>query len=261
MPYLQVNGAKIYYEVSGSGPAVVFTHGHSMNHKQWHPQIEALAENYQTITWDVRGHGHSTLPPGEVNPRDFSKDLNALLNHLQIRNAVLCGLSMGGHISIQTAAYYPEKVKGLILIGTPFTNRFNWFEKYGAPFSKLSLRILPYSWTKELTASILSKFNPSNKSYVRESFSQINKADFLRHWSGNLKMESTHLLDHITCPTLILHGDQDKMVARQQSLLKSAIKGSEFKTISNADHLTNLDNPTEVTEVIHSFLISHHSSD
>ena len=260
MPHLQVNGAKIYYEVSGTGPAIVFTHGHSMNHKQWQPQIEALATNYQTITWDVRGHGRSTLPPGKVNPRDFSKDLTQLLHHLNIKNAVLCGLSMGGHISIQTAAYYPEKVKGLILIGTPYTNRFNWFEKYAAPFSLLSLRVLPFSWTRDITASFMSKINLANKMYVKESFNQMTKTDFLRHWTGNLKMESEHLLSAITCPTTILHGDHDKMVARQQHTLKQAIQGAQFKTISDADHLTNLDNPDEVTEAIQSFMTTHHAS-
>ena len=259
MPIVSLNNAEIFYEVKGAGPPIVFTHGHSMNHQQWEPQVKALSEDFQIITWDVRGHGSSTLPNGKVDPRDFSKDLHDLLSYLKVDKALICGLSMGGHISLQTAAYYPKKVSGLILIGTPFTNTFNWFEKYGARIGLLFLRILPYKWTAEITATTMSKVNSQNKSYVMESFNQMTKSTFLRHWSGNLKLESKELLPLITCPTLILHGDRDKLVARQQEVLRSSISQADFKTITNADHLTNRDNPKKVTEAIQAFFHSYSS--
>ncbi|CAG9622315.1 alpha/beta fold hydrolase [Sutcliffiella rhizosphaerae] len=254
MPIIEVNSIKLYYEINGTGEPIIFTHGHSMYHKQWDPQVKPLSKNYQTIVWDVRGHGNSSLPLGDVDPEDFSRDLISLLDYLGIESAVLCGLSMGGHISIQTAVRYPERVKGLILIGTPFTNSFNWFEKYSTPISKLSLRFIPFHYTSKWTADIISKINPDNHAFVMEAFSKMTKDNFLRHWSGNLRMESRHDLHKIQCPTMILHGDKDNMVGRQQQYLAKNIMDAEFFTITNAHHLTNRDNPEEVTDYITQFM-------
>lgn len=254
MPTFEANGVKLYYEDHGTGDPIVFTHGHSMFHKQWEPQVEALSRSYRTVIWDVRGHGHSSLPPGKVDPERFSQDLIALLDHLNLPSAVLCGLSMGGHISIQTAVRYPDRVRGLILIGTPFTNSFNGYEKYAVPISKLSVRLLPYGLTAKWTAKAMSGIRPDNYAFVVEAFSKMTKDRFLRHWSGNLSMESKHDLGKIDCPTLILHGDQDMMVRRQQRQLAAGIRGAEFVSISRAHHLTNLDNPREVNAHIERFM-------
>lgn len=254
MKKLKVNDIEISYNVIGEGAPLIFTHGHSMNGKQWEPQIKALCKEYQCVIWDVRGHGSSTLPPGKGNPDDFSRDLVALMDYLNIEKAVLCGLSMGGHISVQCAIHYPERVSGLILIGTPYTNKYNWFEKYATPISLLSLRLLPFHWTASWIASAMSRINPANKAYVLESFQCMTKANFLAHWEANLKMESGPQLHKVSCPTMILLGSHDKMVARQQKSLRKGIPHSEYYTIPAADHLTNRDNPKAVTNYIHQFM-------
>ncbi|OUS68405.1 alpha/beta hydrolase [Paenibacillus sp. MY03] len=255
MPVSRINGTDIYYEVAGTGTPIVFTHGHSMYRKQWEPQVAALSSRYQTIVWDVRGHGDSGLPPGEVDPEDFSRDLKGLLDHLELRSAVLCGLSMGGHISLQTAVRYPDYVQGLILIGTPFTNTFNRFERYAAPFSQFSLRYLPFGQTAKWTASAMSSHNPSNRDFVLESFGKMTKDGFLRHWSGNLRMESRDDLHRVACLTLILHGEHDNMVGRQQPYLREHIRRAVFHSIPNAHHLTNRDNPEAVNRHIEEFMM------
>jgi len=251
---VKLNGADIYYEEKGSGPAVIFTHGHSMYHKQWTPQIEYFSNSYRTIVWDVRGHGYSSLPEGEMDPELFSRDLIALMDKLQLPSAILCGLSMGGHISLQAAVRYSERVSALVLIGAPFTNTFNWFEKTSAPFSRFSTRLIPLRTTAKLTAAALSKITPANYSFIMESFGLMTHDNFIRHWAGNLRMESKGDLEKVECPTLILHGDKDNMVGRQQNELAARIPNAIKHTITNAHHLTNLDNPNEVNQKIEKFL-------
>ncbi|KON83488.1 alpha/beta hydrolase [Sporosarcina globispora] len=254
MPTCEVNKTKLYYEVKGSGKPIIFTHGHSMYHKQWDPQVEYFSKFYQTITWDVRGHGYSSLPKGKIEPDDFSKDLVSLMDHLRIKSSYLCGLSMGGHISLQTAFKYPEIVDGLILIGTPYTNQFNLYERFTTLISKLSLRFMPLKLTGKITANMLSKNNPDNQQFIVEAFNLMTHDNFLRHWSGNLQMDSHGHLHKIKCPTLILYGDQDNMVLRQQKSLAEQISYADVKVIRNAHHLTNRDNPKEVNEHIENFL-------
>jgi 3-oxoadipate enol-lactonase len=248
---------RLYYEVQGEGETVVFTHGASWNHQQWRPQVEYFSASYQTVVWDVRGHGYSTLPEGPVDAEDFNRDLIALLDHLQVEQAALCGLSMGGHISLQTAARYPERVKALILIGTPFTNTFNWYEKLFVPFNRWSSRLIPIRWSGSIQARMLSRFNPDNKQYIEQAFGHLTHERWIRLWDAVTRMESRDDLGKIQCPTLLLQGDHDTMIMRQQAYMQSNIKQAELRIIPNAHHATNLDNPQEVNRQIESFLLQH----
>lgn len=166
MPRLETNRVRLFYESSGRGPAILFPHGASWDHRQRAPQVAAFHQRYDVIVWDVRGHGESTLPAGPVDANDFSRDLIAVLDHLGISQATFCGLSMGGHISLQTAARYPGRVKALILIGTPFTNTYNWYERLFVPVNRRSSRFVPmplFAWSQ---ARMLSRHNPAIRAYI-----------------------------------------------------------------------------------------------
>ncbi len=255
MPTCKVNNVELYYEVNGEGRPIVFTHGASWNHKQWDAQVEFFSENYQTIVWDVRGHGNSTLPEEDFDSEDFSRDLIGLLDHLQIDQAILCGLSMGGHISLQTAIRYPERVSALVLIGTPFTNTFDWLEKLFIPLNRWSHQFIPMSYVANFQASILSTSNNNvTKRYIEEAVSSMSHKNWLRIWNAVTSMESGEDLGKIDCPTLILQGEHDSMIKRQQHYMNKCIKKSKFVIVENANHATNLDNPTEVNQLINQFL-------
>lgn len=254
MPVCEVNQVSLYYEVHGSGTPLLFTHGASWNHQQWHPQVEAFSSMYQTIVWDVRGHGYSTLPEGRVDSEDFSKDLIGLLDHLGLESAFLCGLSMGGHISLQTAIRYPSRVKGLILIGTPCTNSFNWYEKLFVPINRWSTRLISMKTSGRIQAKMLSKFNPGNQAYIEEAFQMIPQHNWVRVWDAVTRMESRSDLPKISCPTLLLQGDHDTMISRQQRFMEEQIPNAQLQIVSQAHHATNLDNPQEVNEYIQAFL-------
>ncbi|MDV2884810.1 alpha/beta hydrolase [Alkalihalophilus pseudofirmus] len=254
MPKLSVNNTEIYYEVKGVGEPLVFTHGASWNHKQWKQQVDYFSERYQTIIWDVRGHGSSSLPSGKVDSEDFSKDLINLLKHLGIEKANLCGLSMGGHISLQAAIRYPSYVKSLILIGTPFTMKFNWYEKFFVPINRWSNRMIPMALSAKLQALTLSTFNRKNRKYIEETVSSMSYTNWVRIWDAVSRMDSKDKLKDITCPTLILYGDHDTMTQRQQKYMNEMIYDSRLLIIHNAHHATNMDNAEEVNFHIEQFL-------
>ena len=254
MPNYIINNANLYYEVIGEGPALIFTHGASLNYQQWDKQAIKFKDNYKVITWDVRGHGNSSLPEGPVNPDDFSADLIGLMNYLKIDNAVLCGLSMGGHISLQTAIKYPKRVKGLILIGTPCSNSFNLYQKITVPINRFCTRLIPKDITAQLMAKALSKYNPDNYQYMIDSFALISPDNWQRLWSAITRMDSKDELHKVKCSTLILIGEHDNLTRSMQSYMHNNISHSELKTIPNAHHGTNLDNPDAVNEEIAQFI-------
>ncbi|WP_026690456.1 alpha/beta fold hydrolase [Alteribacter aurantiacus] len=254
MHTVNLNGTLIYYKERGKGDPLIFTHGASWDHKQWEKQLEYFSQYYRVILWDVRGHGQSSLPYGPVNGTDFSDDVIGLMDHLGLEKASLCGLSMGGHISLQTAVRYPKRVSSLILLGTPFTNKYNWYEKMMVPVNRVMNRLFSMNLLGNLQARALSKYNPENKKYIKETVSRMAYGNWVRIWGAVTRMESGDQLHHIECPTLILYGEFDTLIHRQQQTLNAFIKNSEISMIKGAHHATNLDKPDEVNKKIHSFL-------
>lgn len=107
MPYL----GHQYYEATGSGPALVLLHGHTLDHRMWAEHVEALSGQYRVITPDVAAHGLSGWSP---DGKPLCDDLAALLDHLEVDRAAICGLSMGGMVAVSFALHHPERCLALI---------------------------------------------------------------------------------------------------------------------------------------------------
>ena len=254
MPFFTNEGARLYYEETGQGRPLVFLHGFSWDMRQWRHQVRHFAGRYRVITLDARGHGKSSLPPGPVDNSVFWRDVVALLDHLAIPSAVLCGLSMGGHVAIQTAIHAPKRVDGLVLIGAICTNRFNRYERWLLPVNRFSQRLMPMRWIAWSIAAGLGNFSPASKPYIRQVVGAMDHDVYNRAWKAVTSMESRDGLSKIACPALILIGDHDSMTARQQPYLQQHIRGSRLVTIKNAHHGTNLDNPRQVEREMDAFL-------
>jgi Predicted hydrolases or acyltransferases (alpha/beta hydrolase superfamily) len=256
MPFFENQGAKLYYEEIGQGTPLVFLHGATWDMRQWDRQIDIFSSKYHVITLDARGHGKSSLPEGKVPPNIFWQDVVAMLDFLSVPKAVICGLSMGGHVAIQTAINAKERVSGLILIGTPFTNQFNTYERVVVPINRFSQRLMPMSWIAWISAEAFSNSNPKQKEYIYNVINGINHDVYNRVWKAITSMDSREGLGKINCPTLILIGDNDKLTGRQQQYLNENIKGSRIEVIKKASHSTIFDNPEQIEKEIGIFMES-----
>lgn len=253
MPYFKHKNADLYYEDHGQGNALLFLHGASLDMRQWNREVRHFSKSCRVITLDARGHGRSTLPPGEVMPDIFWQDAYALLRHLNIKSAAVCGLSMGGHTALQLAAHAPEIISALILIGTPCTNKFNLYERVCVPINLFSLRLMPMSWLAWCLGTFLGN-TKETRTYIKNTVRSMDHGNFNRTWKAVTGMESRPLLSRVKCPTLILIGDRDSLTGRQQDFIHRSIPGSRLTTIENAHHGTNLDNPEQVEKEISRFL-------
>jgi len=112
------DGESIYFEMSGSGDAVVFSHGLGGNHASWFQQVGPFSERFRVITWDQRGFGNSTRRTSAVGPEPAAADLEALLDHLQIDRAHIVGQSMGGWTSMAFTLAHRDRVRSLVLTDT-----------------------------------------------------------------------------------------------------------------------------------------------
>jgi 3-oxoadipate enol-lactonase len=107
VPHLDVNGARLWAEEDGSGPAVLFIHGGLGDSRLWEPQARSLAGSFRTIRLDLRFYGRSESPGIAFSSVD---DVIGLLDVLEIEQAALVGLSLGGALALDVALVHPERV-------------------------------------------------------------------------------------------------------------------------------------------------------
>src|SRR5215813_14245012 len=120
MPFLSVNGTKLFYRLEGKEklPALVLSHSLGCDHEMWAPQMPDLLEHFQVLRYDTRGHGASAAPSGDYTLDDLGNDALALADSLNVRSFAWCGLSMGGAIGQWIALKTPERLSSLVLANT-----------------------------------------------------------------------------------------------------------------------------------------------
>lgn len=117
MPIINANGVDFHYLQAGTGPDLVLLHGLSGNLAVWHLHlVPLLQDRFRITTYDLRGHGYSSMPPSGYSTRTMAQDLRALLHALQIEQADLLGHSYGADIALHFSLLYPEAVRTLTLI-------------------------------------------------------------------------------------------------------------------------------------------------
>jgi 3-oxoadipate enol-lactonase len=113
MSFADINGTRLFYESQGSGPALLFVHGATLDHRMWRRQVDAFAPRFRTVVYDLRGCGRSAMPDGEFK---HYADAAALVDHLGLENVVVVGHSIGGLYSLELALGRPERLAGLVLL-------------------------------------------------------------------------------------------------------------------------------------------------
>lgn len=119
MPYVNVNGVDLRYEVHGEGPSLVFAHGAGGNSLSWWRQVPYFSRGYRCVIFDHRHFGLSRGPrPTPESRMQFAEDLRGLLDHLGIDETLLVAQSMGGRTAVGLTLRYPRRVRALVLAGT-----------------------------------------------------------------------------------------------------------------------------------------------
>ncbi|GAA0235838.1 alpha/beta fold hydrolase [Haladaptatus pallidirubidus] len=207
---LRRSGSEIHYWITGpkDGPLIACTHGASMNHRMFNPQIQSLiAEGYRVLTWDVRGHGQSKPIGEEFSVSSVTDDLIALIDYLGYETAILIGHSFGGYVSQEFAFQSSERVDALVVIGaTDITTLPSWLERLGLKLSPSLFKVWPDGHLRTLVAENTA-VTPEVQEYAAEASRQLSKEEFVIVW----KAISTCLHEEpdyrIQQPFLLAHGE------------------------------------------------------
>src|SRR5919109_1798276 len=120
MPLLRLGDATVYYRLEGRGdpPVVVLSHCLGQDHAMWDAQAADLSRHFRVLRYDIRGHGASSVTPGDYTIEQLGGDVMALADALDIDRFAFCGISLGGMIGLWLALNAPARVTDVILANT-----------------------------------------------------------------------------------------------------------------------------------------------
>jgi non-heme chloroperoxidase len=275
MPYVTVGkensgSIDLHYEDHGSGKPVVLIHGYPLSGASWEKQLPVLLDaGYRVITYSRRGFGQSSKPTSGYNYDTFSEDLHQLLNKLDLKNVALVGFSMGGgEVARYQGRYGSKNVSKSVFISSvpPYLLKtsdnpegvdkpvFDGIEKAVAAdryafFTEFFKNF--YNTDQNMGTRISEQAVQASWNIAAVSSSTASLA-CVRTWYEDFRKD----LARIQSPTLVIHGDADRIVPFASSGQRTAklVQGARLVTVKNGPHCITWTHADEVNAALLSFL-------
>ncbi|MCI5192095.1 MAG: alpha/beta hydrolase [Candidatus Electrothrix sp. AU1_5] len=244
---LSFDAEHIAYDVVGKGEtALIFIHGWSCDGRYWQNQLSVFAKEYQVITVDLAGHGHSSFDRSEFSMLSFAQDVKAIIEKENIDKAILIGHSMGGGVIAEAARLMPKRVVGIIGVDT----LQNVAEQY--PQSAIDEMVQPFEADfKQATQHFVSSMFPQGAdqqlvNWVKEDMSSAPKKIALnafRNYLGQyVSGEAAVVFKKITVPVVSINGRLWPTAAEEN---RKHIKNYQLFYIEGTGHFPMLEKPEE----------------
>jgi pimeloyl-ACP methyl ester carboxylesterase len=265
--HAQVNGASLYYELSGSGPPLVFVHGSWGDHHNWDRVVPAFAESFTVLAYDRRGHSASTAPEGQGSVRDDVADLAALIEGLELAPANVAGNSWGAAIALRLASQRPDLFRRLVAHEPPL---FGLLEDDPASGPTLELVAANIGAVEQKLAA--GEHEAGARHFVEEiAFGPGAWAELPEEVQRTFVRNAPTFLDEcrdpdqivldleplqgFAHPALLSQGELSaEHFARVVAMLASALPVVQRVTFAGAGHVPHLTHPDEYVAVVGGFL-------
>jgi len=258
MSFVENQGAKIYWDEEGSGEPLLLIMGLSYPSYMWHRTRPVLAKRFRTIALDNRGVGQSDAPPGLYSIALMASDAAAVLDAARVQSAHVFGVSMGGMIAQEFALQYPDHVLSLILGCTasggphavqPEPAALQTLMRQGMTPEQAKEAIIPFIYDAatpreriDEDMAIRMKWYPTPQGYLGQL-------------QGIMGWEAYSRIAQITAPTLVIHGETDRLVpAANGRLIAERIPGAKLVLIPHASHIFETDQPGAAHQAVLEFL-------
>jgi len=258
-----INGLHVFLDGESKNIPIFFVHGFPYDHFMWDKQVKALSENYYCIRYDIRGLGSSPVGDGQFTMEMFVDDLENIINELKLERPILCGLSMGGYISLRAVERMENKFRALILCDTKSSADDNGGKIKRAEAIK---QINSGEFDPFIESFVLNcfgeKFVKKNNAEYRKVVDRSKKNNPLGVKGCLLAMagrtDTTEYLLKIKIPTLVISGSKDRLTPPAvMEPMANQISNSEFVQIDGAGHMTPIENSQMVNKSIKNFLVKN----
>jgi pimeloyl-ACP methyl ester carboxylesterase len=234
---------------------LVFVHGVGLTHEIWKPQLDYF-KNYTTLSYDILGHGKTSLNKININFDDFSEQLIKLINELNFQKIHLVGFSIGSLVARNFATKHNDRLQSLTLLGSTYkrseeqqkivNDRFN-LSKKNHTLSKQALK----RW---FTDKYLEK-NPNTYEKISSILEGNNMENFLKVYELFVLHKNDENFKNIKVNTLIMTGENDiGSTVEMSKNLSNVIENSQLKVIKNGKHLCGIECADEVNMNIKNFI-------
>ena len=264
MSVAELNGARIAYEVHGSGPAVTLIHEGIADRRMWRETLPVLEADFTVVTYDQRGFGDSTLPSG---PATYTDDLRALLDYVGLERTTLVGASLGGRVALELALLHPHRVDRLVLAAAGLPD-WDWGdevkrvgdeedEAYESGDLDRAVELNLKLWVdgpRRGSDAVDSAMRAFVGKMQRRAF-EIPVPDPEPTAPPPLDPPVRGRLGDIAIPTLVVVGDEDVEDMKQiADVLADEIPGARKVTLSDTAHMIPLERPREFNRILLDFL-------
>ena len=258
MPKITLNNAEIYYETAGKGQMVLFIHGLGSSVRDWETQIPVFSKSFQTVAFDLRGHGQSQKPQGPYSMSLFASDAAGLIKSLGGAPVHVVGISLGGMVAFQLAVNHPELVKSLTIVNSgpevvvrTLKDRWQVFLRF-AIVRLLGMRKMGEVLSKRL-------FPKPEQSGLRDTFVERWAENDTRAYLDTLRAivgwSVANCMQNIHLPILVITADGDYTPVSAKEEFVSKIPQAELVVITGSHHATPVDSPEKFNEIALSFLL------
>jgi pimeloyl-ACP methyl ester carboxylesterase len=254
MPSTRINGVEIYYEETGTGTPLVFSHEFAGSHESWEPQARFFGRRYRVITYNHRGYPPSSVPedPASYSEEHLVADLRGLLDYLGIEKAHIAGLSMGGAVALKFGIAHPDRCIGVVVAGagSGADNREEWVrtgEETARRFED-EWEIMSAEYARGSTRVQLLRKDPRGWQEFADLFCQHSATGSANTFRGvQLKRRTIYEVEdelkRMQPPVLILVGDEDDPCLNPALFMKKHIPNAGLAVLPKSGHGINLEEP------------------
>lgn len=267
--FLTDDNTKLYYEVTGKGTKnVVLIHGWSASHLFYKKQIPVLSESYKVISYDLRGHGLSEeSKDGYTIPR-YAQDLKNLIDHLNLKNVVLVGWSMGTHILLEYIKQFGcDNLDKIVIIDmsakliTDESYKCGLYGKFTYQDNLDTMGMMNKNW-KEFTATfvpaIFAKSGCADQELLKWTYEEEYKNStsvMIRMWLSMSSQDYRDVLPKINVPALITFGLESVLFIPENSeYLSKMISGSKLVAFPKCGHSLQLEDSDKLNKELKDFI-------
>jgi 3-oxoadipate enol-lactonase len=256
----KVAGTELSYDVRGTGPAVLLLHAFPLSLGMWDDQARALAAAFQVVRFDARGFGGTPPGDGLLTMERIADDAAALLDHLQVPAAAVCGLSMGGYAAFAFARNHPTRLRGLVLADTKAPADTDQARRARAEQADKVRREGTAAIVDAVLPKLLGKTSHETRPTVAARVRELILANPPRGVTDALaglaaRADSRATLREIRVPTLVVCGEEDVITpVADAEALQAGIDGSALELLPKAGHLANLEAPEAFSRALEAFL-------
>ena len=257
MPLMRLSDADTFYRLTGPDdrPVLVLSHSLGQDHGMWDPQVADLSTHFRVLQYDTRGHGASSVTPGDYSVEQLSQDVLALADRLGIDRFAFCGLSLGGMIGQWLAVHAPGRVTAVVLANTspkPDPERMEARRRkvLESGMSSVVDEVMGRFFSPRLLAS-----NGPLVAGSRRTLLATDPIGYAGCCAAVRDMDQRDTLRSIRCPVLVVDGELDVSLPWKGhgEILARDIPGAEVVHL-RAAHLSNLECPRAFTSAVLRFL-------